>query len=389
MLNRRTLRIKALQTLYAIRQAEAANHGLALDAIKETFEPNLNSMLAQNLPRLEGLRQLATLTFQEQTGQRPASDEDIPAEARQAASDATAFLRERNRQDRQRLTAAALDATERIHDRYLRVLLLLIELGDEALLFDERPRLTNDPAFLKTAPFGRNRAIEALRQSRTLQTEAIRRDLAWSDDDRVTLIRPFFRDVMRLDEEFIAYSRKATHTPEEDNALAQHVLKTLIFRNETWQAYFESQDLYWDENRDIVRSLSLKTLKSLEGDGSLEIQPLAPAWEDDRQFFLDLLRFALDHAAEYETLAGEQLQNWDLDRLALIDRLLLTLAVTELVRFPGIPVKVTLNEYIEIAKVYSTPKSGQFLNGLLDVLAAKLKESGALRKSGRGLIDNR
>lgn len=389
MLNRRTLRIKALQTLYAIRQAEAANYALALDSIKETFEPNLNSMVAQNLPRLEGLRQLATLTFQEQTGQRPASDEDIPAEARKAAADATAFLRERNRQDRQRLTNAALDATERIHDRYLRVLLLLVELGDEALLFDERPRLTNDPDFLKTASFGRNRAIEALRQSRTLQTEAIRRDLAWTDEDRVTLIRPFFRDVVRLDEDFIAYCRKATHTPEEDNALAQHVLKTLIFRNDRWQGYFEGVDLYWDENRDIVRSLSLKTLKSLEGGGALEIQPLAPAWEDDRQFFLDLLRFALDHAAEYEALAGENLQNWELDRLALTDRLLLTLAVTELVRFPGIPVKVTLNEYIEIAKVYSTPKSGQFLNGLLDVLAAKLKESGALRKSGRGLIDNR
>jgi N utilization substance protein B len=389
MLNRRTLRIKALQTLYAIRQAEAANHALALETIKETFEPNLNTMVAQNLPRLEGLRQLATLTFQEQTGQRPASDEDIPAEARKAAADATAFLRERNRQDRQRLAAAALDAIERIHDRYLRVLLLLIELGDEALLFDERPRLTNDPDFLKTAPFARNTAIDALRQSRTLQTEAIRRDLTWTDDDRVTLIRPFFREEIRTDEAFIAYCRKATHTPEEDNALAQHVLKTLIFRSEHWQAYFESVDLYWDENRDIVRSLSLKTLKSLGEGGSLQIQPLAPAWEDDRQFFLDLLRFALDHAAEYEALAGEQLQNWELDRLALTDRLLLTLAVTELVRFPGIPVKVTLNEYIEIAKVYSTPKSGQFLNGLLDVLAAKLKESGALRKSGRGLIDNR
>jgi N utilization substance protein B len=389
MLNRRTLRIKALQTLYALRQAEAANYGLALDSIKETFEPDLNAMVAQNLPRLEGLRQLATLTFQEQTGQRPASDEEIPAEARRAASDAVAFLRERNRQDRQRLTAQALDAIERIHDRYLKVLLLLIELGDEALLSDERPRLTNDPEFLRTAPFSRNRAIEALRQSRTLQTEAIRRELTWTDDDRVTLIRPFFREVVRLDEDFIAYCRKAVYTPEEDNALAQHVLKTLIFRNDRWQAYFESVDLYWDENRDIVRSLSLKTLKSLDGGGPLEIQPLAPAWEDDRQFFLDLLRFTLDHAAEYESLTAEQLQNWELDRLALTDRLLLVLAVAELLRFPGIPVKVTLNEYIEIAKEYSTPKSGQFLNGLLDVLATKLKETGTLRKSGRGLLDNR
>lgn len=389
MLNRRTLRIKALQTLYAIRQAEGANHGLALDSIKETFEPNLNVMAAQNRPRLEGLRQLATLTFQEQTGQKTASDEEIPPEARRAASEATAFLRERNRQDRQRLTGQALAALERIHDDYLLVLLLLIELADEAALSDDRPRLADDPDFLRTPVFSRNTAIEALRQLKQLHTEAIRRNLTWTDDDRQTLIRPHFREVLRTDPEFQAYCRKATHTPDEDVKLAQHVLKALIFKSDRWQSYFEAADLYWDEDRDIVRSLSLKTLKALENGGKSELQPLAPAWEDDRQFFLDLLRLGLDHAAEYETLAEEHLQNWELDRLALTDRLLLTLAVAELLHFPGIPVKVTLNEYIEVAKVYSTPKSGQFLNGILDVLATKLKEVGTLRKSGRGLIDNR
>ncbi|MCY7351562.1 MAG: transcription antitermination factor NusB [Cytophagaceae bacterium] len=392
MLNRRTLRIKALQSLYAIRQAESANYQLALDSIKETFEPDLNAMVRQDSQRLEGLRQLATLTFQEQTQQKPVTDEEIPLEARRAVSDATVFNRERNRQDRQRLVKMALDEVERIYDQYLLVLLLLIELGDEAALSDER-RMTDQPDDLHAVSFSRNVIIDALRDLKPLHTDAIRRDLAWSDDDRKMLIRPFFREIVRTDPAFAGYCRKGSHSFEEDMNLAQHVLKTLIFKNEPWQTYFDEADLHWEENRDIVRSLSLKTLKSLEeGEnpaGKMALQTLSPNWEDDRVFFQDLLRISLDKAEEYETLVREQIQNWEIDRLALTDRLLLTLALAELLNFPGIPVKVTLNEFIEVAKLYSTPKSGQFLNGILDVLAIKLKENGTLRKSGRGLIDNR
>ncbi len=387
MLNRRTLRIKVLQTLYALRQAEAANYSLALDSIKQTFEPNLNVMAAQNLPRLEGLRQLATLTFEEQA-QGKTSEEDVPAEARRAASDALAFYRERNRQDRLRLSKLALDEIERIHAYYLKVLLLLIELGDEAALVDDR-RQYDTPDVLPTTVFSRNAAIEALRQLKPLHTEAIRRNVGWSDEDRLMLIRPHFRDVIRADAGFIAYCRKPSHSPEEDVLLVQNLLKTLLFRSDRWESYFENQDLYWDENRDIVRSLSLKTLKAVAETGQAELQPLAPAWEADRDYFQDLLRQSLLYADDYETLVREQVQNWELDRLALTDRLLLTAALTELLHFPNIPVKVTLNEFIEVAKEYSTPKSGQFLNGILDVLAIKLKENGTLRKSGRGLIDNR
>lgn len=392
MINRRTLRIKALQSLYAIRQAEAANYQLALDSIRETFEPDLNAMVRQDSQRQEGLRQLATLTFQEQMQQKPVADEEIPLEARRAVSEATVFYRERSRQDRQRLVKMALDEVERIYDQYLLMLLLLIELGDEAVLSDER-RLTDQPDDLHAAPFSRNVVIEALRNLKPLHTEAIRRNLAWDDEDRRMLIRPFFREVVRTNPDFAEYCRKGRHPFEEDVKMAQHTLKTLIFKNEPWQTYFDDADLHWEENRDIVRSLGLKTLKSLEeGDspaGEMKLQTLSPSWEDDRYFFQELLRISLDKADEYEALVREQVQNWEIDRLALTDRLLLTLALAELLNFPGIPVKVTLNEFIEVAKVYSTPKSGQFLNGILDVLAIKLKENGTLRKSGRGLIDNR
>jgi N utilization substance protein B len=92
---------------------------------------------------------------------------------------------------------------------------------------------------------------------------------------------------------------------------------------------------------------------------------------------------------EYHQLIAENTRNWEVERLPLTDRAILEMAITEMISFPGIPVKVTINEYIELAKAYSTPKSRQFINGILDVISKELKSRGVLKKSGRGLMDNK
>jgi transcription antitermination protein NusB len=97
----------------------------------------------------------------------------------------------------------------------------------------------------------------------------------------------------------------------------------------------------------------------------------------------------LDNDEDYEKIITDQTQNWDGDRLAMTDLLILKLGLAEMINFSSIPTKVSINEYIELAKNYSTPKSGQFINGLLDVLSQKLQKEGVIRKSGRGLIDNK
>jgi N utilization substance protein B len=138
-----------------------------------------------------------------------------------------------------------------------------------------------------------------------------------------------------------------------------------------------------------------KTIKSVEdldaesGEHSIELLSLSMNWEDDREFFMALYQHTLDHDQEYEKLIVDKVQNWDTERVAMIDKILLKMAISEMVSFPSIPVKVTINEYIELSKLYSTPKSRQFINGILDVIAADLVNSGVIRKSGRGLIDNR
>jgi N utilization substance protein B len=132
-----------------------------------------------------------------------------------------------------------------------------------------------------------------------------------------------------------------------------------------------------------------KTLKSAtEPDGVLLV-PLTDDWEEDRYFMEELFEQTVTYNDEYEGYIAEPLKNWDVERLSAMDYLILKMSVSEMINFPGIPVKVTINEAIEIAKEYSTPKSGKFVNGILDTLSKNLIKEGKIRKSGRGLLDNK
>jgi N utilization substance protein B len=112
-------------------------------------------------------------------------------------------------------------------------------------------------------------------------------------------------------------------------------------------------------------------------------------WEDDKQFIEILFQTSTNLKLHHRELISNNTRNWEVDRLPLTDRIILEMAIAELLSFPNIPVKVTINEYIELAKTYSTPKSRTFINGILDVIAKELMESGEIKKSGRGLIDNK
>ena len=133
-----------------------------------------------------------------------------------------------------------------------------------------------------------------------------------------------------------------------------------------------------------------KTLKSIEeGDSDFELTEMSYNWEEDKEFFEMIFEKTLDEEAKYEDMIAQKAKNWDIDRISETDKILLEMAIQEMINFPAIPVKVTINEYIEISKKYSTPKSKQFVNGVLDVIAVDLQEQGVIRKSGRGLIDNK
>lgn len=393
MLSRRSLRIKVMQKLYAYEQAKNANLLMAQDLVAETFAPDLNSMVKQDLQRLEGLKQLALLQLNELVQQKPSDDDGVPAEAQKAAKDAFRYFEDRNKKDRSVIGRTMLDEAERVYELYLRLLLLAVELGDEARLADERKYYEVEdeapsPTNYKSAPFANNQLVEALRSDAKLKAEGIRYNVHWEGDLR-SIVRQLLRDVLKPNETFKAYCEATQHSTADERQMVWQVLKSLVLKSEVGLNYFEEIDLNWAEDEDVVLGMLKKTFKDWEETQRIELQPLSPSWDDDKYYFEDLFKYTIESDTQFEALIERQTANWDVNRLALTDKILLKMALTEMVKFPSIPVKVTINEIIDIAKDYSTPKSGQFVNGILDVLSQQLTKEGTIRKSGRGLIDKK
>src|SRR5690606_26253794 len=151
--------------------------------------------------------------------------------------------------------------------------------------------------------------------------------------------------------------------------------------NDTILSFFYEKDLNWAENKSIVRSLALKVLKNAEDHSepeNFELPEIAINWEEDKEFFQNIFNLSVGSEEEYKDLIAVNTKNWDIERVASTDKIIITMALTEMANFPSIPIKVSINEYIDISKTYSTPKSKQFVNGLLDVLAKELTESGKI-----------
>ncbi|MCC7233163.1 MAG: transcription antitermination factor NusB, partial [Bacteroidia bacterium] len=164
------------------------------------------------------------------------------------------------------------------------------------------------------------------------------------------------------------------------------IFRKFIAQSDAIQHHIEEENIFWSDDFDFISQVILRMIRAYYDQGKLELLSLFRDEEDDRQFLTRLFAGTILHNKEFETAISEKTKNWDVDRIALMDILILKMALTELVTFPNIPVKVTINEYIDISKEFSTPKSKQFVNGVIDKLASDYLALGKIQKSGRGLI---
>ncbi len=359
MVNRRLLRTKAFQNLYAFRTAERADYQRFYDQIAESFLPNLDLMIPkeQQIQNLEGFKKLAELHYEE-LFQKKDTDDDIPVESKNAAKKSLLLYREAVKKERANIIKTMVNEVENIYHVYLKMLQILLEIKEIAV-WDEQRRLVETD--IKTSRLARNKVLIALQNLPELETESIRKNVKWTDDDQ-NFLRKIFLDAVLPDTEFQSYLRKPEHTFEEDLTLVIYFCKTFIFKHYLITDYFEEKDLNWGENKEVLKSMIIKTFK-ISNVEDLALQPLAMNWEDDKYYFIDLFNNVLDNEESYEKIIIDQTQNWEGDRLAMTDLLILKLGLAEMIHFPSIPVKVSINEYIELAKNYSTPKSGR---GLID-----------------------
>ncbi len=390
MLNRRTLRIKAMQTIYAYMQAEGSDYLLALDQIGEDFAPDLNSMEVQDRKLLEGKKQIAQLLFKEwyETGQfeTDETDKDII----DSVNRAVVSYQNQLRKDYKHYGNQMMSAVERIYDHYLGTLQILEVINslveEEEEKKEKRFTAAKGPDVKR---FLNNRVVQRILSNKSYQQHIIRRNISWGSD--ISEIRLVYKNILKQDETFLNYLALPEPTLEEDLEVVKHIFKNIIFKEKNLQSLFEEQDLNWVENKSIVKSLVNKTIKVFGEETEEEpvLLDLSANWEDDKAFFEELYHQTIQEDDKYEALISASVKNWDVERVALLDKIILKMALCEMHIFRSIPVKVTINEYIEISKLYSTPKSKQFVNGVLDKMAQELAAKGDIRKSGRGLIDNK
>ncbi|MDR3704528.1 MAG: transcription antitermination factor NusB [Paludibacteraceae bacterium] len=196
-----------------------------------------------------------------------------------------------------------------------------------------------------------------------------------------TTIKNLYETIVSSDF-YIEYMNSSTSSFEEDRDLWRKIFKRCILSNEELLTSLEEQSIYWNDDLEIVVSFILKTIKKFDFEDG-RTKPLLPMFKDDedRMFASKLFRSAILNGVEYKALIDEHTKNWEIDRIAFMDVVIMQLALAEIQNFPTIPVNVTLNEYIEISKTYSTDRSSNFINGVLDNIVTQLKNENKLVKA--------
>ena len=359
---------------------------MAIEYIRERFLPDLNSMEPVDKSELNIKKRDSIKTF-EQNFKHDSfiklqdSEEDIEV----AAHDAFIDYEKQNEIDFKRYKTNMLKDVERIFDLYI----WLLMIPEELIRIMEND--TTGKLSIKNKRFIENPFIELLRNNKRFQKYIIDYRLSWIKES--DLLYNWFKNSVSKDEDYKSYIKGKKEKKDNfttDKKLILHLYKNLLFKSEAFQEFMASVDLNWNEDRHVIRSMIVKTFKNVEPeDTDIELAVLSNNWEEDRTFFKKLFEISVNKDKEFDKLIAEKSKNWDIERMAIMDKIILKMAIGEMIYFPNIPVKVTINEYIELSKNFSTPKSKKFVNGILDVLSEELMEQGVVKKSGRGLIDNK
>lgn len=261
------------------------------------------------------------------------------------------------------------------YDLYNYLLLLMVEVTKQAnkrLNAAKNKMIPTKEELFPNTKFVENRFIAQLEVNKQLMEFTTNQKKTWENE--ADFIKSLCDKILESDI-YKEYMASETSSYEEDRELWRKIYKNIIFNNAELDQVLEDQSLYWNDDKEIVDTFVLKTIKRFEEKNGAK-QELLPEFKDDedQDFARRLFRRAILNADYYRHLISENTKNWDLDRVAFMDVIVMQIALAEILSFPNIPVSVSLNEYVEIAKLYSTPKSGGFINGTLDGIVNSLKK---------------
>lgn len=277
---------------------------------------------------------------------------------------------------------------DKMYEMYILLIALIVEMQGAAIEKIEAGRnkkLPTEEDLHPNTKFVTNRPLRVLANSKVLKKATEDMSLGWADNP--DLVKKIFRMLIET-EDYKEYMDSEERGFDHDREFLLRFFKRHMINFELLHDHFEEKSIFWNDDLDLASSMVLKTVKLIEdGDADVTLLPLWKEDDDEKDFVTDLFRKTLAMGEENEKLIESYTKNWDIERIAVIDTILMKMALAEAQIFESIPLKVTLNEYIELSKYYSTPKSNGFINGVLDQMFAKLTEDGKIKKIGRGLLE--
>lgn len=281
-----------------------------------------------------------------------------------------------------------LQSIDNMYDLYLLIISLLVEVKKQAeayLIKSQQKHLATSEEKNPNRKFINNKVLIHLKNNTLLNQELEKRKINnWElDNEYVEII---FKELLKS-ELYKNHMSNTTTTFQEDKTFVIDFFKTIIAPNEKLYDYLEDKNITWLDDLPVVNTTIVKILRKMQPNATEgHFLPQLFKYKEDKDFALALLKTTLLNANTFSDEIAVKTTNWDKDRIAKIDFALLQMAICEFQKFPSIPIKVTINEYLEIAKEYSTPKSSIFINGILDKIVKEYEAKGTLNKVGRGLL---
>jgi len=282
-----------------------------------------------------------------------------------------------------------LQSVEKVYEMYIWMLSLISEVVHYAATDAEERAHKHLPTADDLVPklkILQNRFILSLNKNDEYLTAVKKYKISWSFEPE--LAKSLFI-ILKSSSEYQEYLDKTDDTLHSDKDVIKFIFKKVILKSMLAEQVFEDKFLFWPVDRDVLQALIAKTFKNFSNDNPKmnKLAEVTGNWDEDREFIIELFQQSIRHDAKYQEMISKKTQNWEPERIAMMDTLLMKMAIAEFINFTSIPVKVTINEYLEISKEFSTPKSNSFINGILDKILYELKADNTIKKIGRGLIE--
>lgn len=275
---------------------------------------------------------------------------------------------------------------DKIYELYFSILALIIDLHHVSLvMIDENKNryILRQDDLNPNMRFANNQLLTSMSNNKHLQAEIEKRKISWQNDFDV--VRKLFNEI-KNSELYLTYLNAKEVGVKEDRDFVVALITSYLSENELLISLFEEKNIHWADDTFVAYNSVIRNFEDFNGE--FKIQPLLKDEQDDLAFMSLLFNKTILYKKQFEELIAKHTQNWEIERIANMDMLLMEMALAEILYIPSVPVKASLNEYIDISKEYSTPNSKTFVNGVLDKVISDLRSQNKIIKEGRGLKES-